>query len=132
MLMMSMILYHKMKVAYGRYPGFRPLCSHPQRGMQFTQGCQDREGRDAAGLGIVRGDVLDREREPRRVGVDLDRMAIALEGGIGPDFRPGALGPDAGEREGGRNVHIGWEAGRGLARGPPEHAFGLLQVFDRD
>src|SRR5438552_10521294 len=65
----------------------------PQWGMQLAQGCEDRERRNATGLWIVGRDIFDREREPGRVGVDLDGVAVALDGGIGPDFGAGLVGP---------------------------------------
>src|SRR5215475_5673821 len=80
------------------YPPYGASRPDPQRGMELAQRGDHRQGDDAAGFRVVRWHVLDRQREARRIRVDLDGVAIALDGGVGPDVDHGAVGADAGQR----------------------------------
>src|ERR1044072_5502440 len=65
--------------------------SDAQRRGKLAQGRQDRERDDPAGLGIFRRHVLDRERERGRIRINLDDVAIARLGRVGPDVDHGAV-----------------------------------------
>src|ERR1043165_8474312 len=65
--------------------------SDAQRGGELAQGGGDRGRDDAPGLRMLRRYVLDRERERGGIRVDLDDVAIARLGRIGPDVDHGAV-----------------------------------------
>src|SRR5439155_1580468 len=87
---------------------------------QLAQRGDDRECDDPAGFGILRRHVLDRQREARAVRIDLDDVAIARHGRVGPDVDHGAVRPDARERQRGNDIDVGGKAGGGIARGAAE------------
>jgi hypothetical protein len=45
-------------------------------------------------------------------------VAVAVDRRVGPDLHHGAVGPDAGERQGRRDVDVGGEPGSAVAGGP--------------
>ena len=67
--------------------------------MHLAQRCDHGEGDVLSGFRIFRGDILDGQREARRVGIDLDRMTVALDLWVRPDIDHGFVRPDAGERK---------------------------------
>src|SRR4051812_17843929 len=124
--------YHCCENGGWRYSGKINSSSNSQRGVELPQGCEDRKGRDPSRLGVLRGDVLDREREAGGITVDLDSMTVALDRGVRPDLHHRAIGADAGKRQCGGYVDVGGKARRPVAGGPGEHPLGRLEPLDRD
>src|SRR3954451_12372858 len=101
--------YHGRENGGGRYSGKINSSSNSQWRVELPQGCQDRKGRDPSRLGVLRRDVLDRERNAGGITVDLDGMTVALDRGVRPDLHHRAIGAYAGKRQRGGHVDVGGE-----------------------
>ncbi|MFO7577957.1 MAG: hypothetical protein R6W66_09550, partial [Pelovirga sp.] len=76
--------------------------------------------------------VLDPEREAGAIGLDLDRVGVAVDRGVGPDLERGAVGADAGETEGGGDIDVGGKALGPFPGGALENAAGLREALEVD
>src|SRR5450432_1382831 len=88
--------------------------SDPKRGALLAQARDHRQRGNAAGLRVLRRDVLDRHRKARGIGIDLDAVRVARHGRVGPDLHPRQIGPDPRQRERDPDVQIGRKSPRRL------------------
>src|ERR1700730_1985256 len=74
------------------------------------EAAQERDDAEAGDLSrariFFRPDVLNRHREARALGIDLDAMQVALDPRTGPDLEPRPFRPDAREAECGGDVDV--------------------------
>lgn len=92
-----------------------------QRADQTAQGRDGAERGQHAGAGIGRrGHVFDRHLETDGVGLDLDRMGVPGNAGIGPNLDGRPVGPDAGKAQCHGHVDVGRKALHRRPRRPVE------------
>jgi hypothetical protein len=106
--------------------------AHAQRRGHAAQAGDDTGGHDLAGPGVLfAGHVLNLQRQTRAVGLDLDDVDVAVDGGVGPDLQGRALRSDAGESQGG-DIDVGGETLGAFGGIALEDALGLVEALQRD
>src|SRR5437588_9690535 len=102
----------------------------PQRGVHFSEICDDRLRRDPAGLRIVGWNVLDRHLKRCCIGLDFDSMHVSRQARIGPDFNSSEIWTQPGQRERGRHIEIGRKTDCRLAGGAGKDPDRFLYAVD--